>query len=74
MTAFELDLFGRLRSLNQQALETYLTTEAARDATRIALIAEVVNAYMTLLGDRAQLSLAESRLDTRLRTLELIAG
>ncbi len=74
MTAFELDLFGRLRSLNQQTLETYLATEAARDATRIALIAEVAKAYMTPLGDRAQLSLAESRLDTRLRTLELIAG
>lgn len=72
VTAFELDLFGRLRSLNQQALETYLATEAARDATRIALIAEVANAYVTLLGDRTQLSLAESTLDTRLRTLELI--
>lgn len=72
VTAFEIDLFGRLRSLNQQALETYLATEAARDATRIALIAEVANAYVTLLGDRAQLSLAERTLETRLRALDLI--
>ena len=38
VTAFELDLFGRLRSLNQQALENYLATAEARQATQIALI------------------------------------
>ncbi len=72
VTAFELDLFGRLRSLNQQALENYLATAEARNATQIALIAEVANAYLTLLGDRKQFSLADKTLATRQKSLELI--
>ena len=72
VTAFELDLFGRLRSLNQQALESYLATEEARNATQIALIAEVANAYLTLLGDRKQLALSEKTLATRQKSYELI--
>ena len=72
VTAFELDLFGHLRSLDQQALENYLATTEARDATQLALIAEVANAYLTLLGDRNQLALAEKTLATRLKSIELI--
>lgn len=72
VTAFELDLFGRVRSLNEQALESYFATEEARTSTQIALIAEVANAYLTLLGDRKQLALAEETLATRLKSLELI--
>lgn len=72
VTAFELDLFGRLRSLNKQAMESYFATTEARDATQISLIAEVANAYLTLLGDRKQLSLVERMLATRLKSLELI--
>jgi len=72
VTAFELDLFGRVRSLSQQALENYLATEEARNATQIALIAEVANSYLVFLGDRKQLSLAEMTLDTRQKSLNLI--
>ena len=72
VTAFELDLFGRYRSLNQQALESYLATEEARNATQIALIAEVANAYLTLLGDRKQLALSEKTMATRQKSYELI--
>lgn len=72
VTAFELDLFGRLRSLEQQALESYLATEEARSTTQISLVAEVANAYLTLLGDRKLLALTEETLDTRLKSLELI--
>lgn len=72
ITSFELDLFGRLRSLNQQAMENYLATAEARQATQIALIAEVANAYLTLLGDRKQLALSDKTLATRLKSLELI--
>ena len=53
ITSFEIDLFGRLQSLEDQALETYLSTEEARDSTKIALVAEVANAYLT---GRRQLS------------------
>ncbi|MBI2240407.1 MAG: efflux transporter outer membrane subunit [Magnetospirillum gryphiswaldense] len=71
-TSFEIDLFGRLRSLEAQALEKYLATEQARDTTRIALIAEVANAYLTLLGDRKLMALTEETLATRVKSLELI--
>jgi len=71
-TSFEIDLFGRLRSLEAQALEKYLATEQARDTTRIALIAEVANAYLTLLGDRKLMALTEETLATRIKSLELI--
>ncbi len=71
-TSFEIDLFGRLRSLEAQALENYLATEQARDTTRISLIAEVANAYLTLLGDRKLLALTEETLVTRIKSLELV--
>ncbi|MGE4278602.1 MAG: efflux transporter outer membrane subunit [Magnetospirillum sp.] len=71
-TSFEIDLFGRLRSLEAQALEKYLATEQARDTTRIALIAEVANAYLTLLGDRKLLALTQETLATRVKSLELV--
>lgn len=72
VTAFELDLFGRVRSLNEQALEQFLATEEARTSTQISLVAEVANAYLTLLGDRKLQALTEETLETRLKSLELI--
>lgn len=72
VTSFELDLFGRLRSLDEQALQKFLATEQARTATQISLIAEVANAYLTLLGDRKLLTLTEETLSTREKSLKLI--
>ncbi len=61
-TAFELDFFGRIRSLNEQALQQYFATEEARRSAQIALIAEVANAYLALLADRELLALTEATL------------
>lgn len=72
VTAFELDLFGRVRSLSEQALEQFLATEEARTATQISLVAEVANAYLTLLGDRKLLKLTEETLRSRETSLNLI--
>lgn len=72
VTAFELDLFGRLRSLDEQALQKFLATEQARTSTQISLVAEVANAYLTLLGDRKLLTLTEETLTTREKSLNLI--
>ena len=44
LSAYELDFFGRIRSLNDQALQLYFATEEARRATQISLVAEVANA------------------------------
>lgn len=64
-SAFELDLFGRVRSLNGQALEQYLATAEARRATQISLIAEVTNAYLTWAADQEQLALSRQTLQSQ---------
>jgi len=58
LSAFEIDLFGRQRSLSQAAMQEYLATEAAVHAARLTLVAEVVSAYLTLATDRSLLSIA----------------
>ncbi|MFZ3205607.1 MAG: AdeC/AdeK/OprM family multidrug efflux complex outer membrane factor [Pseudomonas sp.] len=62
VSAYELDLFGRVRSLSQQALETYLSSEEARRSTQISLVASVANAYLTWQADQALLQLTEDTL------------
>lgn len=71
VSAYELDLFGRVRSLNRQALETYLATDEARKAAEISLIAEVANAYLQLAADRELLSLARDTFSSQQKSLEL---
>ena len=64
VSAYELDLFGRVRSLSEQALETYLSSEQARRSTQISLVASVANAYLTWQADQALLRLTEETLKT----------
>jgi multidrug efflux system outer membrane protein len=71
-TAYELDFFGRIRSLNAQALELYLGTEEAKRSAHISLVAEVANAWLILAAERERLALARSTYDSRLKSLELI--
>src|SRR5208283_662083 len=47
-TAYEVDLFGRVRSLNRQALEKYFATAEAQRSTQISLVAEVASQYFAL--------------------------
>ncbi len=60
VSAYELDLFGRIRSLSEAALETYLASEQARRSTQISLVADVANAYLTWQADLALLRLSEN--------------
>jgi multidrug efflux system outer membrane protein len=62
LSAYELDLFGRVRSLSEQALLTYLGTEQARRSTQLSLVANVANAYLTWRADQELLALAEQTL------------
>ena len=57
-SAFELDLFGRLRSLSHAAQEQYLASEAAERTARLTIIAEVASAYLALATDRSLLTVA----------------
>jgi NodT family efflux transporter outer membrane factor (OMF) lipoprotein len=65
VSAFELDLFGRVRNLSQAALSQYLATEEARKAAQISLIASVANSYLTLLADDELLAITQQTLKTR---------
>lgn len=71
VSAFELDLFGRVRNLSQAALAQYLATEEARKAAQISLIASVANSYLSLLADDELLALTEQTLKTREESLKL---
>ncbi|WP_374556795.1 efflux transporter outer membrane subunit [Aquitalea pelogenes] len=70
-SSYELDVFGRLSSLKQQALENFFSLEETRRSTQISLVAEVANAYLTLLADRQHLKVAENTLQSQLSSLEL---
>lgn len=72
ITAFELDFFGRVRNLSDAALESYFATAAARETARLALVAEVANAYVTLLADREQLALTERTYNAQKESYDLI--
>jgi multidrug efflux system outer membrane protein len=61
-TAYELDLFGRVRSLNKQALENYFATEEARKSAHITLVAEVAIQYLTERQLDEQLALTRQTL------------
>ena len=65
VTGYELDLFGRVRSLSQAAASQYLATEEARKTVQIALVAAVANAYIGLLADDETLRVTRDTLATR---------
>ncbi|WP_328825019.1 efflux transporter outer membrane subunit [Zoogloea dura] len=62
---WEIDLFGRIQSLRDQALESYLASEETLRSTHISLVAEVANAYLTLSADEALLALARETLSSQ---------
>jgi multidrug efflux system outer membrane protein len=71
ISAWELDFFGRVRSLRDAALEQYLASEEAHRSAHISLLAEVAVAWLQLAADRERLDLARRTLETRRKTLEL---
>ena len=71
ITAYELDFFGRVRSLSEAALQTYLATEEARRAQQISLVATVAIDYLNLAADQQRLKLAAETLASQQQTYEL---
>jgi multidrug efflux system outer membrane protein len=71
-TAYELDVFGRLRSLDHARLQQYLGYVETRRSTQISLVAEVANAYLTLLADEALLRLTRDTLSAQEQAYALI--
>ncbi len=69
--SWEIDLFGRLRSLSSAKLQAYLATIDSARATRISLLAEVAGAYVTLAADRSRLAIARDTMTSSQHTMEL---
>jgi multidrug efflux system outer membrane protein len=62
VSSYELDLFGRVQSLKDQALEQYLATEQAQLSVQISLVSQVAAGYLALAADRERLLLARETL------------
>jgi outer membrane protein, multidrug efflux system len=71
MSAFELDLFGRVRSLRNAALEDYFAVEENRTAAQLLLVSEVANAWLTLIADHELLQLAYGTRDSQRKSYDL---
>jgi len=71
ISAWEIDLFGKLRNQSKEAFETYLANEEARNAAQVLLISEVASAYLTLAADQDLLKLASSTAASDRTTYEL---
>lgn len=71
-SSFELDLFGRIQSLKDEALENFLATEASRRSVELSLVAQVATGYLTLAADREQLALAKEILETEEASFQIV--
>jgi multidrug efflux system outer membrane protein len=72
ITAWELDLFGRIRALKDVALAQFLATGEARKSAQMSLIASVAATWLQLKTDTELLALAERTLATREESLQLV--
>jgi multidrug efflux system outer membrane protein len=72
VSAFELDLFGRVKALSESAAAQVLASEEARKTVHIGLVSSVANAYYALWADRWQLALSEQTLQTRQDSFKLL--
>ena len=72
VSSWEIDFFGRIRSLKDAALEEYLATEQARRSAQILLVSGVANAYLALAADRETLRLARSTMEAQQASYNLI--
>jgi len=72
IASWEIDFFGRIRSLKDRALEEYLATEQARRSAQILLVSSVANAYLALAADRENLTLSETTLRAQQAAYDLV--
>ncbi len=72
LSSFELDFWGRVASLSEAAKASYLATEQAERSFRLTLVSSVADAYLSLSEAQERLVLAQSSLETRAQTRELV--
>jgi len=71
LNSWELDLWGRVRSLKQAALQDYLATEAAQQAVRVSLISQVADAYLALRELDERVALAQQTIASHQESLRI---
>jgi multidrug efflux system outer membrane protein len=71
-TSYELDLFGKIRSLDHERLQQYLGYVETRRSAQISVVAEVASAYLTLLADQKLLQITRDTLDSQQNSLKLV--
>ena len=71
ISAWEIDFFGRIASLKEQALAQYLATEEGRNAAQVSLVAAVANGWLNLLADEELLGLSRQTLASREESVRL---
>lgn len=69
---WELDFFGRLRSLEAAALHEYIATEEARRSAQVLLVSSIARAYLALAADRENLRIAQTTLQAQRGTYDLV--
>ncbi len=71
-SSFELDFFGRVKSLNDAALEQYFASEEAHRAARLSLVSQVAAGWLQLIADREQLTLSKETLASQRASYNMI--
>jgi len=71
INAFEIDLFGRIRSLTTAAQNRYFATEAAARATRLTLIGDIADAWLTYASDKSLLKIAQDTAASASKSVDL---
>lgn len=71
ITSWEIDFFGRVAALKEQALAQYLATDEARKASQISLISAVASGWLTLVADEELMDLSHRTLKTREESVKL---
>ena len=64
-TSYELDVFGRIRSLDHAALEQYFNNVETRRSVQLTLVSEVATAYLTVLADQTLLDITRDTLKSQ---------
>ncbi len=68
---YEIDFWGKVSSLKDQALQNYLATTVASDTAQVSLIANIAKSYVNLSYQLKQLELASKTLDSRKESLKI---
>lgn len=72
LSSYELDFFGKARNLSQADFESYLSVKENERTTRITIIAEVTNAWLTMAADKSLLNFAQETAVNSKKNLDII--